>query len=144
MTFHLHPSLYTGRSVLHVYIGLLLGSGSLLLSTSYPYARRAFTSYHVVLLIGVSRESDSTSTPPLILLFTIFQHIFINIFSYDSNSLLNAVQLMVSEVLEFHENTELFPSGDSYEISPGNNYSTERNMFVILGFLSEISMDGCR
>ena len=40
---------------------------------------------------------------------------------------------MVSEVLMFHENTELFPSGDSYDISTGNNNYTERITIVLVG-----------
>ena len=71
--------------------------------------------------------------PPLLLLFTIFKHLCLNTFSDDSHSFLNAVQLMVSEVLIFHENTELFSSGDSYNISPGDNYPTERITFVLVG-----------
>ena len=40
---------------------------------------------------------------------------------------------MVSKVLMFHENTELFPSGDSYEIYTGNNDPTERITLVLFG-----------
>ena len=40
---------------------------------------------------------------------------------------------MVSEVLMFHENTELFPSGDSYDISMGNNEPTENITLVLVG-----------
>ena len=40
---------------------------------------------------------------------------------------------MVSEVLMFHENTELFPTGGSYEISPGNNDPIERITLVFFG-----------
>ena len=43
------------------------------------------------------------------------------------------MQLVVSEVLMFHENIELFPSGDSYDISPGNNEPTERITLVLVG-----------
>ena len=51
-------------------------------------------------------------------------------FYNESNPLLNTVQLVVSEILMNHKNTELFPSGDSYDISPGNNESTERITIV--------------
>ena len=33
----------------------------------------------------------------------------------------------------FHENTELFPSGDSYDISPVKNDPTERIPIVLVG-----------
>ena len=46
---------------------------------------------------------------------------------------MNAVQLVVSEVIMFHENTVLFPSGDSYEISRYNNEPTERITLVLFG-----------
>ena len=48
------------------------------------------------------------------------------------NTLLNAVQLVVSKVLMFHENIELFPSGDSYDISLGNNYIKNLTPLVIV------------
>ena len=54
-------------------------------------------------------------------------------FSNDSNPLLSRVQLVVSEVLMFHENTELFPSGDSYDISLRNKDPTKRIMLVLVG-----------
>ena len=63
--------------------------------------------------------------PHLIFLFTIFECMCITTFYDESNPLLNAVQLVVSEVLMFHENTELFPSGDSYDIYSGNNDPTK-------------------
>ena len=46
---------------------------------------------------------------------------------------MNAVKLVVSEVVMFHENTELFPSGDSYDISTGNNYPNGRITLVLVG-----------
>ena len=49
----------------------------------------------------------------------------------DSNPPLNTVQLMVFEVLVLHENTDMFPSGYSYELSPGNNDPTEVIMLVL-------------
>ena len=75
---------------------------------------------------------DSTVTPPL-RLFTIFEHIYLNNLSDDSNPPLNAVQLVVSEVLMFHDNTELLPSGDSYDLSPVNNDPIERITLVLVG-----------
>ena len=56
----------------------------------------------------------------------------LTILSDEYNPIKNVVQLVVSEVLMFHENTELFPSSDSYDISPGNNYPTERIMLVLV------------
>ena len=44
----------------------------------------------------------------------------------DYDSPLNVVQLMLSEVLMFHENIELLTSGDSYDIYLGNIDSSER------------------
>ena len=52
--------------------------------------------------------------PPLLLFFTIFEWMYIPTLYDDSNELLNTVQLVVSKVLTFHENTELFPSGDIF------------------------------
>ena len=40
---------------------------------------------------------------------------------------------MVSKSLMIHENTELLPSGDCYDLSPGNNDPTEHIMLVIFG-----------
>ena len=53
--------------------------------------------------------------------------------SDEFNPLLNTVQLIVSKVLMFHENTELLPYGDCYELSPGNNDPTEYIMIIIDG-----------
>ena len=71
--------------------------------------------------------------PTLLLLFIIFKHMCLNKFSDEYNPLLNEVQLMVSEVLMFHENIELLPSGDSYDISPGNNETTKHIKFYLVG-----------
>ena len=57
----------------------------------------------------------------------------LNTFYDDSNPLLNAVKLVVSKVLMFHENTEMSPSGESYDTSPGNNEPTKRTTLVIVG-----------
>ena len=58
---------------------------------------------------------------------------FLNTFSDESNPLLNSVQLVVSEVLIFHENLYMFPFGDPYEISPGVNDPTESITLVPVG-----------
>ena len=55
--------------------------------------------------------------PPLLLIFTIFEHMCLTTFYDGSNPPLNTVQLMVSKVLMFHENTDLIPFGDSYDLS---------------------------
>ena len=65
-------------------------------------------------------------------IFTIFEHMCIYTWYYDYNPLLKAVQLMVSEVLILHENIELFPSGDSYDISLGNNYIKNLTPLVLV------------
>ena len=40
---------------------------------------------------------------------------------------------MVSKVLIFHENIDLFPSEDSYDISLGDNNPTERITLFLVG-----------
>ena len=50
----------------------------------------------------------------------------------DSNPPLNAVQLMVSKVLMFHENIELIPSSDYRDLSPGNNDSSDCITIVLV------------
>ena len=54
-------------------------------------------------------------------------------FSGDSNPPMNVVQLMVSEVTMFHENTGLRPSGDSYEFYKLNNDPTKNIAPVFFG-----------
>ena len=71
--------------------------------------------------------------PPLLLLLTIFECMCITTLSENSNPLLSRVQLVVSEVLMFHENTEMFPSGDSYGISPGNTDPTDYIILFLVG-----------
>ena len=46
---------------------------------------------------------------------------------------MNIVKLEVSKVLVFNEDIELFPSGNYYTISPGNNYPTKCIMLVLVG-----------
>ena len=57
----------------------------------------------------------------------------LNTFSVESNPPLKTVQLMFFKVLMFHENIELLPSGDSYDLSPVNNGPTEGIMLVLVG-----------
>ena len=57
----------------------------------------------------------------------------INSFSDDSNPPLNAVQLMVSEVLMFHENIELLTSDHSYDLSLGNIEPVKCITLVLVG-----------
>ena len=40
---------------------------------------------------------------------------------------------MVSKVLMFHENTELLPSVDCYDLYPGNNKPIEHITIVLVG-----------
>ena len=54
-------------------------------------------------------------------------------FSVDTDQPLKRVPLMVFEVLMPHENTELLPSGDSYDLSPDNNDPTEGITLVSFG-----------
>ena len=51
----------------------------------------------------------------------------------DYNPPMNAVQLMVSKVTMFNENTGLLPSGDSYEFCKVNNDPTENIAPVFFG-----------
>ena len=55
----------------------------------------------------------------------------LNNFSDDYNPPLNTLKLMVFEFLMFHENTELLPSGESHELSTGDNHPTERIKLVL-------------
>ena len=71
-------------------------------------------------------------SPPL-LLFNILEHMCLTNFSDDSNPPLNTVQLMVSKVFMFHENTELLPSGDCYDLSLVNNEPVEHITLIIFG-----------
>ena len=129
---HLNPYLQIVCSVSSLALGLFQGSGSLSSLTSQPSARRAFMFYQIVPIIEVSHVSDynSTSPPPLVL-FTMFKFMCLTTFSENSKPLLNIVQIMVSEVIMFHENKYMFPSGDSYDISPVNNDPTKRITLIL-------------
>ena len=59
----------------------------------------------------------------------------LNTFYDDSNPPLNTVQLMVSEVLICDENTDMLPSGDSYDLSMGNIDPAECITVVIVGII---------
>ena len=70
---------------------------------------------------------------PLLLLFTISEYMCLTNSSDESNTLLNAMELVVSEFIMFHENKVMFPSGDSFDISRDNNDPTERITLVLFG-----------
>ena len=70
--------------------------------------------------------------PPFLILFTIFENMYLNTFSVGSNPPLNTVQLMVWEVLTVYENIELLPYGDSSDLSLSNNYPTECTALVLV------------
>ena len=53
--------------------------------------------------------------------------------SDESKQTLIIVQLMDPKVLRFHENTELLPSGDCYELYTGNNDITKNSTLVLFG-----------
>ena len=73
-------------------------------------------------------------TPSLLkLIFIIFEKVCLNDFCVESNPSLNTVQLMVFEVLMFHENTELLPYLDSYELYPVDNDPTVGTTHVLVG-----------
>ena len=58
---------------------------------------------------------------------------YLTTISYEYNPPLNSVQLVVSKVLTFHENTELLPSGDFYDLYTGNNDPTEHITIILVG-----------
>ena len=79
--------------------------------------------------MGIIFESN---LPPLLLILIIFECMCLTTSYYDSNPLLNTVQLVVSKVFMFHENTKVPPSDDSCDISPGNNDPTKSiNVFLV-------------
>ena len=71
--------------------------------------------------------------PPLIFFFTVFEHMCLNTLYGDSNPTLNSLQLIISEVLMFHESTQLLPSGESYDLSMGDNDLNEIITLVLVG-----------
>ena len=54
-------------------------------------------------------------------------------FGVHYNPPLNTVKITVFEIIMFHENTELLPSADSYEIYPVNNDTTEGITLLLVG-----------
>ena len=80
---------------------------------------------------------------PLLLLFTIFEQMCLDTFSDDSNPYLNEVQLVVSKLLMFHENIDLLRSGDSCDLSPGNNDPTKFITLVLVGLAHIIFFPSC-
>ena len=68
-------------------------------------------------------------------MFTIFEQMCLTNFFDEYNLPMNAVKLMVSEVLMFHENTDLIPSVDSNELYMDNNDPTERITVLFFGIL---------
>ena len=52
--------------------------------------------------------------------------------SYYYSLTLNTVQLMVFKVLTIHKNIELLSSDDCYDLSPGNNYTTNHITLVLV------------
>ena len=55
----------------------------------------------------------------------------LNNFSGDFKAPMNAAQLMVYEFLMFHENTDMLPSGDFYDVSLGDIDPAEQIMLVL-------------
>ena len=51
----------------------------------------------------------------------------------ESNPFINAVKLMVSRVLMFHENVEIIPSVDYYDLYPCNYDPTEHITLLLVG-----------
>ena len=71
--------------------------------------------------------------PHLLLLFIILGHMCLTTFSDKYKPPLNAVEIVVSKVLMFHENIELLPSVYFYDLYPGNNYPNEHITLVLVG-----------
>ena len=65
--------------------------------------------------------------------FTIPKKMCLTTLYDESNPPLKEVQLMVSKVFMFHDNTELLPSGDFFELSTGNNNPTNFITIVLAG-----------
>ena len=78
------------------------------------------------MVIGSNR-----TTPPPLLPSDIFKHMCLTNLSDDSNQPLNTLQFMDYRVLMAHENTELIPSGDCYDLSRGN-YDTNKHATPVL------------
>ena len=87
-------------------------------------------SFTNISLTGIISDSK---LPPLLLLYTTFEHMYLTTLSYEYNPPLNSVKLMVSKVLTFLVNIELIPSGDWYDLSTGNNYPTKHIALFLVG-----------
>ena len=96
-----------------------------------------------LILIVINRK-----LPFISLLFNIFVHICFRYFCVHSNPPLNVLQLTVLEVLMFNENTNMLPPGDSSDLYPVNNDTTEeiklllfmvplRNQILWVGVVTE-------
>ena len=69
----------------------------------------------------------------MLLLLNIFKHTCLTTFVVHYNPPLNTVKITVFKVIEFNENTELIPSGKSYDLYPDNNDPTDGIMLVLVG-----------
>ena len=54
------------------------------------------------------------------------------------------VKLILLKVIMFHQNKELLPPGDYSDLSLGNKDPTKGINLSLLGYLSEINLDGWR
>ena len=75
---------------------------------------------------------SNRNIPPLLLLFNIFKYRCFNNFYDESKPPLNTVHRMVAKVLTFHENTEILPSVECYDLYPGNNDPIENITLVLV------------
>ena len=69
--------------------------------------------------------------PFILSLFNILEHMCTRSFYIHYTPPLTTVQLLVLEVLIFHENTEILPPGGSSNLSPGN-YDSIKGIRIIL------------
>ena len=76
----------------------------------------------------------------ILLLLNTFKDMWLRVLGVKYNPHLNTVQFVVFEVLIFHENKKILPSGDSYDLSPGNNQPTEGiiPVLVVITFSNEL------
>ena len=113
--------------------GFVLGSWK---SIIIYFMANSQMSIYILLSSFVNRSLTSIGydrkLPPNLLLFTIFKQMCLATLSDKSKPPLKSVQIVVSKLLMFHENTELLPSGDCYYLSPGNNYPTDHIMLLLV------------
>ena len=74
-------------------------------------------------LIGIGFDRNF---PTILLLYNILKHMCLTTCYDDYNPTLNAVKVMFSKLIMFHEHIKLLPSGYSYDLSLGNE--TTRRM----------------